>query len=86
MNETLHPLHGSCLCKGVQYEVTALPVQAGYCHCSMCRKWSGSALQSYAGVKMGDFRWTQGEELLGRFPSSTGFLRVLATRCAVASP
>ena len=75
------PIRGSCLCQGVVYEIAAPPAQAGHCHCSMCRKWSGSALQSYAGVKLADFRWARGEELLVRFPSSPGFHRVFCGRC-----
>lgn len=47
----------------------------------MCRKWSGSALQSYAGVELGKFRWTKGEDLLVRFPSSAGFFRMFCGRC-----
>ncbi len=73
-------IQGSCLCRGVGYEI-AVPVRAGHCHCSMCRKWSGSAFLSYAGVKLVDFRWTRGEDLLGRFPSSSGFSRVFCSRC-----
>ena len=35
------PLHGSCLCGGVQFEVTAPFLWANHCHCSRCRKHSG---------------------------------------------
>ena len=74
-------IRGSCLCQGVQYELAAPPAQAGHCHCSICRKWSGSALQSYGGVAPAEFRWTRGEDLLVRFPSSAGFFRVFCGRC-----
>ena len=34
---------GSCLCGGVSLS-TQINRHIGACHCSMCRKWSGSAL------------------------------------------
>ena len=74
-------IHGSCLCKGVRYEVNGPFGQAANCHCSRCRKWSGSAFVSYAGVAQKDFRWIDGEEMLGRFASSERIFRVFCTRC-----
>jgi hypothetical protein len=35
-------LAGGCLCGAVRFRVTAEPLAAYYCHCSMCRKISGS--------------------------------------------
>ncbi len=38
---------GGCLCGAVRYEIDAdqLADDASYCHCSMCRRWSGSAFK-----------------------------------------
>jgi hypothetical protein len=74
-------IHGTCLCRGIEYEIAASPVQAGHCHCSKCRTWGGSAFLSYAGFPMRDFRWIKGEDLLGRFPSSSEVFRIFCTRC-----
>ena len=38
-----HPVRGSCLSGEVGYEVTAPFRRANHCHCSRCRKHSGSA-------------------------------------------
>ena len=35
------PKTGSCLCGAVKYTLKSDPSEAGACHCSMCRKWSG---------------------------------------------
>jgi hypothetical protein len=75
------PVRGSCLCQGVRYEIAGPLGKAAYCHCSRCRKWSGSPLLGYAAVARQDFRWTEGEDLLGRFPSSERVFRVFCTRC-----
>ena len=77
-------VRGSCLCQGVRYEIGGPVGKAAYCHCSICRKWSGSALLGYAAVAQRDFRWSQGEDLLGRFPSSERVLRVFCKRCGSA--
>jgi hypothetical protein len=74
-------VHGSCLCQGVRYEIAGPLGKAAYCHCSRCRKWSGSALLGYTAVARRDFRWTQGEDLLGRWPSSERVFRVFCSRC-----
>lgn len=39
---------GSCLCGGVQFQVTGEPLRVGLCHCKDCRKTSGSAFHAYA--------------------------------------
>ncbi|TIT98114.1 MAG: GFA family protein, partial [Mesorhizobium sp.] len=39
---------GSCLCGGVQFQVTGEPLRVGLCHCKDCRKTSGSAYQAFA--------------------------------------
>ena len=77
-------VRGSCLCQKVRYEIAGPVGKAAYCHCSRCRKWSGSALLGYAGVAKQHFRWTLGEDLLGRFPSSERVFRVFCTACGSA--
>lgn len=36
-------MKGSCLCGGVHYESTVEPVMTAACHCTHCRKQSGTA-------------------------------------------
>jgi len=38
---------GSCLCGDVRYTVRGEPVHVGRCHCTDCRKESGSAFTIY---------------------------------------
>ncbi len=33
---------GGCLCGAIRYDCQAEPVMAGHCHCSVCRKLSGT--------------------------------------------
>ncbi len=39
---------GSCLCGDVKYQVAGEPARIGLCHCTDCRKESGSAFVTFA--------------------------------------
>ncbi len=48
---------GGCLCGAVRYEVDAGAVyDAGYCHCSLCRRLGGGPVIAWASVKAAGFR------------------------------
>jgi hypothetical protein len=55
---------GSCLCGGVRFEVDAFDVPATHCHCSRCRKTSGTYGSVGAVVPHESFHLLAGEELL----------------------
>jgi len=58
---------GSCLCKAVQYEVELPFERFVYCHCSRCRKATGSPHAANGFVKPSAFRWTKGESEVKRY-------------------
>jgi hypothetical protein len=62
---------GSCLCGAVQYEIAAPFIYAGNCHCSQCRRASGSAFNSFAGVRQEALRITSGEAELSTYAKGT---------------
>ncbi len=74
-------LTGSCLCGGVQYEINGEITAVTNCHCSLCRKMSGSAFASGATIPASSFRFTSGENLLKQWESSPGYQRVFCGRC-----
>jgi hypothetical protein len=39
---------GGCLCGAVRYEVRGEPYQSGLCHCTTCRKLTGSSFSATA--------------------------------------
>ena len=51
---------GSCLCGSVTFEVQGPPSAFRYCHCSRCRKASGSAHAANMLVPETQFRWLAG--------------------------
>ncbi len=80
--------NGSCLCNGVTFEVTGNLGIFQYCHCSRCRKFTGSAFASNIIVAREHFRWLSGEDLIKRFvPEDTKhFATAFCTRCGSALP
>jgi len=63
-NETKAPLAGQCLCGAVHYAVANAFLYAANCHCSNCRRATGSAFKPFAGIERHQLRVTQGEDEL----------------------
>tara|TARA_R110002096_G_scaffold314987_3_gene509142 strand:- start:8041 stop:8454 length:414 start_codon:yes stop_codon:yes gene_type:complete len=79
---------GSCLCGEIAYEIEGPFKIFQYCHCSRCRKTSGSAHSSNLFVPPERFKWTKGEELLGRFeqPDAKYFASTFCKQCGSSLP
>ena len=65
-------LTGSCLCGGVRFEVTRPFVRANHCHCSRCRKHSGTFGETQGRVPRDGFRLVAGEELIRVYTPADG--------------
>ncbi|MBU2510855.1 GFA family protein [bacterium] len=52
---------GGCLCQSIRYEFFGEPVGMAHCHCSDCRKASGSAFATVVGIPLSGFTILQGE-------------------------
>lgn len=50
---------GGCFCGAVRYRFADV-FDAGYCHCSICRRSSGAALMAYANTPRAGFALLQG--------------------------
>ncbi len=72
---------GTCLCRGVRFEIEATPGPVAICHCEDCRKAQGSAFAVNAPVPRRALRFTAGEDLLASYESSPGKHRVFCSRC-----
>jgi hypothetical protein len=57
-------IHGSCLCGAIRFEFSKAAGPFELCHCSRCRKVTGSAFFAGLYVRGEDFRYVQGEELI----------------------
>jgi hypothetical protein len=55
---------GACNCGRVRFEIAAEISDVYYCHCSICRKSTGSNGIAVVVVDNEAFRWTCGEDLI----------------------
>ncbi|MER8427858.1 GFA family protein [Mesorhizobium sp. M1403] len=65
-------LTGKCLCGAVQYAVADAFIYAANCHCSNCRRTTGSAFKPFAGIERDRLSLTRGEDNLMIFGDETG--------------
>ena len=79
MAEETTPLTGGCLCGAVRFQITAEPLMASYCHCTMCQKATGGPFSVYATVPFEGFSFTKGKP--AAYESSPGALRLFCGTC-----
>lgn len=81
-------VHGSCLCGTVRYEVRPPFDKFLYCHCSRCRKATGTAHAANVVVAPEAFRWTAGEDNVVRYDLSTArsFATAFCKTCGSPMP
>ena len=74
-------LTGRCLCGGVRFEINGQLGPIIYCHCSICRRASGSSFATNASVRKENFRILNGHELIKEYESSPGNKRAFCSKC-----
>lgn len=79
-------IRGSCLCGEVAYELARPPTVMNICHCSMCRKVTGSSYGVFAHTSLDNFRWIAGEAGITRYESSPGEFRAFCSVCGSNVP
>ena len=79
-------LTGTCLCGDIAFEVDRPVEIVGHCHCSMCRKFHGSAFATFGTAAVEDFRWVRGAERVRVYQSSARGYRHFCPRCGSAVP
>ena len=79
-----YPLTGGCLCGGVRFEVTEPLVSASYCHCTRCRRRTGTAASAQARAAPGSVRIVAGKELVRLFAPPDGWPKGFCSRCGAA--
>lgn len=72
---------GTCLCKAVSIEIKGPISQIIHCHCSLCRKNSGTAFATNGFVNTRDFTLTKGKDNLTEFNFKLGRARFFCKTC-----
>lgn len=69
---TERTLSGQCLCGAVAYTVPDRFAYALICHCSQCRRATGSAFKPFAGIPIGDLAVARGADNLSTYGDAEG--------------
>lgn len=81
-------LKGSCLCGAVRYEVTGDAKRFYHCHCSRCRKATGTGHASNLFLQPAVLKWLGGEEHIRAFkvPEAKRFTNQFCGTCGSRLP
>ncbi len=81
-------LRGSCLCGAVRYEASGEPKRFYHCHCSRCRKASGTGHASNLFLQPGTLAWLTGEEQVRAYkvPEAKRFTNTFCATCGGRLP
>jgi hypothetical protein len=81
-------LKGSCLCGAVKYEATGEPKRFLHCHCSRCRKATGTGHASNLFLQPGVLTWLSGEDQVRAFklPEAKRFTNQFCATCGSRLP
>jgi len=72
---------GKCLCGEVEIELAGEISSIIHCHCSLCRKNSGTAYATNGFVQAESFKIAKGENLLTKFSFKPGRNRYFCSKC-----
>jgi hypothetical protein len=86
MNEVT--LTGSCLCGGVRFAVTGETKRFYHCHCSRCRKATGTGHASNLFMQPAQLHWLAGSELVRAYkiPEAMRFTNQFCGNCGGRVP
>lgn len=81
-------LKGSCLCGAVTFEITGKISPVGQCHCSKCRKVSGTDGNAVFYTATNNLRWLSGEDQIKIFhvPEGNGWQSTFCSTCGSPTP
>ncbi|SFN07277.1 GFA family protein [Marinobacter pelagius] len=79
-------MNGKCLCGEVQFEIQSDLPNLYQCHCSLCRKATGSAANAATFVHQQNFRWLSGQDRITSFRKPTGYRSDFCSVCGSPVP
>lgn len=79
-------MQGKCLCGGVRFELRGAMPALYQCHCSLCRRVTGSSANAALRIPAAQFAWLGGEELITEFATESGYKSHFCGRCGSPLP
>ena len=80
------PMQGGCLCGAIRYSLLAPALSVQHCHCSLCRRQSGTASNCASIVEASRFRWLRGASSITSWTKPTGYRSDFCSRCGSPAP
>jgi hypothetical protein len=77
---------GSCLCKKVKFQYSGEAMGLGSCHCSKCRKVSGTGSNVVLIAPTRNFSWIEGENYIKSFRMEDGWVSTFCSECGSPLP
>ncbi len=74
--------HGSCLCGAIKVELLGSIEDIIHCHCSLCRKNSGTAYATNGFINANEFRMIDPQKKLATYEFKPGKSRHFCSVCA----
>lgn len=72
---------GNCLCGTFKYTVEGSLGEVRYCHCSQCRRGTGSAFSANARIEKSQWTLEGPEHLVTEFEHKPGKFKAFCSRC-----
>ncbi|MBI2970701.1 MAG: GFA family protein [Gammaproteobacteria bacterium] len=72
-------IEGGCHCGAIRYRITGELIDAGYCHCDICRQTTGAPVLAWASFPVETFEYLEGAPVV--YPSSEWGQREFCGTC-----
>lgn len=79
-------MQGECLCGNVKFEIKEEIRNFYQCHCSLCRKVTGSSSNTATFVNASSFRWISGESDIRSYKKPSGYRSDFCSVCGSLVP
>ncbi|WP_213881795.1 GFA family protein [Pseudomonas sp. dw_358] len=79
-------LNGQCLCGAVMFSLAQAPATFYRCHCSLCRRQTGTGHNCATIVAQAQFQWTAGQSEIGSWQKPSGYRNDFCRQCGSTVP
>lgn len=79
-------MRGKCLCGAVNFELKGAIPNLYQCHCSLCRRATGSSANAALRIEAGQFAWIDGADQITEFETDGGYKSHFCRRCGSPVP
>lgn len=79
-------MQGKCLCGAIGFELDGDVPNIYQCHCSLCRKVTGSAANAAFRIAADQFKWISGSDQIREFITDSGFKSHFCETCGSPVP